>query len=140
MSYPVRDARRRILDEHPTIIEGVDHCADRVAEPWDTARTTDRNAVADGLRSLLEANGLLEQLPVVLADAVEATGATLRAQPVPAPPYVVVTNRGPILRATIESGRLVVRFDVFDVVHDADPGNHPAYCRRDGVRLEVSLE
>ncbi|MXV62267.1 hypothetical protein GS429_09365 [Natronorubrum sp. JWXQ-INN-674] len=140
MSYPVRDARRRIQDEHVAIVEGIDHCAAQVAEPWDTARTTDRNAVTDSLRAALESTGLLEQLPLVLADVVDATGYQLRAQPVAAPPYVVITSRGPILRATIDPGRLVIRFDVFDVVRDGDPGRLPAYRRRNGVRLDVSLE
>ena len=140
MSYPVRDVRRRIQDEHAAIVDGIDHCATQVADPWDTARTTDRDAVVDGLRGALEATGLLEQLPLVLADAVDATGYGLQAQPVAAPPYVVVTSRGPVLRATIDPGRLVVRFDVFDVVRDRETGQLPAYRRRNGVRLSVSLE
>ncbi|SIR89077.1 hypothetical protein [Natronorubrum thiooxidans] len=139
MSRPVRDARRRIEDEHAAIIEGIAHCAEQVAEPWDTARTTDSDAVSERLRSALEATGLLEQLPLVLADVVAAMGYELRAQPVPAPPYVVVTSRGPILRATIEPGRLVVRFDAFEVVRDDDPEQPPAYRRRDGICLDISL-
>ena len=140
MSYPVRDAQRRIQDEHVAILEGIDHCADQIAEPWDTARTTDRNAVTERLRSALEATGLLEQLPLVLADVVAATGYELSATPVPAPPYVVVTSRGPMLRATIDPGRLVIRFDAFDVVRDDDPAHPPAYRRRNGVCVDVSLE
>lgn len=140
MSYPVRDARRRIQEEHAAIVEGIDHCADQVSDPWDTARTTDREAVSEGLRSALAATGLLEQLPLVLADVVESTGYELRASPVAAPPYVVVTSRGPILRATIDPGRLVIRFDVFDVIRDAEPGLPPAYRRRNGVRIGVTLE
>lgn len=140
MSHPVRDARRRIQDEHAVIVEGIDHCADGVAAPWDTARTTDRDAVVDGLRTALEATGVLEQLPLVLADVVDAMGCELQARPVAAPPYVVVTSRGPVLRATIEPGRLVVRFDVFDVVRDREPAQPPAYRRRNGVRVGVSLE
>ncbi|ELY49699.1 hypothetical protein [Natronorubrum bangense] len=139
MSRPVRDARRRIENEHPDIVAGISHCADHVAEPWDTARTTDSDAVSKRLQSALEATGLLEQLPLVLADVVAAMGYELRAQPVPAPPYVVVTSRGPILRATIEPGRLVVRFDAFEVVRDDDLEQPPAYRRRDGIRLDISL-
>lgn len=136
MSSPVRAARRRIEDEHTAIVAGVDHCAEQVAVPWDTSRTTDSDHVVGPLRSVLESTGLLAQLPLVLADVVEATGYELRARPVPAPPYVVVTSRGPMLRATIDPGRLVIRFDVFEVVRDPDP----AYCRLDGVRVEILLE
>ena len=122
------------------MIAEIDRCADAVAAPWDTARTTDSEAVTDGLRAALEATGTLERLPAVLADAVDATGCELRATPVPAPPYVVVTSRGPMLRATIDPGRLVIRFDVFDVVRDPEPGRSPSYRRRDGVRVTLALE
>jgi len=140
MSHPVRDARRRIRTDHASIVDGIDACADAVAAPWDTARTTDRKTVADGLHRTLADAGVLEALPRVLADAVDATGYELRATPVPAPPYVVVTSRGPILRATIDPGRLVIRFDAFEVVRDPVPDRPPAYRRLDGTRLEVSLE
>jgi len=74
------------------------------------------------------------------ADAVEATGYDLRASPVAGPPYVVVTSCGPVLRATIDPGRLVIRFDAFEVVRDSDPDRSSAYRRLDGTQLEVSLE
>ncbi|WP_226481821.1 hypothetical protein [Natrinema amylolyticum] len=140
MSQPVRAARRRIQAEHVSIVDGIDACADAIADPWDTSRTTDGDAVADGLRRALEEAGILRLLPDVLADVVEATGYDLQARPVPGPPYVVVTSRGPVLRATIDPGRLVVRFDAFDVVRDAEPGRKPAYRRLDGIELVVSLE
>lgn len=140
MSNPVRAARRQLQHEHASIVEAIDHCADQVAAPWDTSRTTDRNAVADGLRAALAETGVLEQLPRVLADVVAATGHELPAQPVAGPPYVVVTSRGPMLRATIDPGRLVIRFDAFDVVRDADPNRRPAYRRRNDVRVQVALE
>ncbi len=140
MSHPVRAARRRIQTEHASVIDGIDACADAIADPWDTARTTDSRAVADGLRRTLEETGILAALPGLLADAVDATGHDLRATPVPAPPYVVVTSRGPVLRATIDPGRLVIRFDAFEVIRDPDPTQPPAYRRRDGVAVTVSLE
>lgn len=136
MSYPVRAARRRIRDEWQPVIEGIDDCAERVAAPWDTSRTTNPERVVAPFRSALESSGILERLPLVLADAVDATGCELRARPVPAPPYVAVTSRGPILRATIDHGRLVIRFDAFEVVRDPIP----AYRRLDGVSLDIALE
>jgi hypothetical protein len=42
-------------------------------------------------------------------------GGRLQADPVPAPPYVVVTSVGPLLRATLEAGRLVVTVRAFRV-------------------------
>ncbi|MFA9415564.1 hypothetical protein [Natrinema sp. HArc-T2] len=140
MSHLVRDVRRRIRTDHASIVDGIDACADAVAAPWDTARTTDSETVADGLRRTLSDAGIDETLPSVLVDAVEATGCELRATPVPAPPYVVVTSRGPMLRATIDPGRLVIRFDAFEVVRDPASGRPPSYRRLDGTRLEVALE
>ncbi|AGB37405.1 hypothetical protein [Natronococcus occultus] len=136
MSHPVRAARRRIQAEWQPVVHGVDDCADRVAEPWDTSRTTNPDRVVAPLgRSLEEAN-LLEELAALLADVVEAADCELRASPVPAPPYVTVTSRGPVLRATVDPGRLVIRLDAFEVVRDPVP----AYRRLDGVEVDVSLE
>ncbi|WP_222919353.1 hypothetical protein [Natrinema sp. SYSU A 869] len=140
MSHSVRAARRRIQAEHVSIVDGIDACADAIADPWDTSRTTDGDAVADGLNRALEEAEILQLLPNVLADVVEATGHELQARPVPGPPYVVVTSCGPVLRATIEPGRLVVRFDAFDIVRNADPDRKPTYRRLDGIELKVSLE
>ncbi len=136
MSYPVRASRRRIQRDHEPIIDGIDYCADAVAESWDGTQTTERNRVVDPLRSALESAGILESLPIVLADAVESAGYELEATPVPSAPYVVLTSRGPICRATIEPGRVLIRFDVFDVVRNSQP----VYRRLDGIQLSVSLE
>ncbi|MDF9746582.1 hypothetical protein [Natrinema salsiterrestre] len=140
MSHPARAARRRIQSEHVSIVDGIGACADAVADPWDTSRTTDREVVVDGLDRILGETGILEALPAVLADAIDATGYDLQAPPVPRPPYVVVTSRGPVLRATIDPGRLVIRFDAFDVVRNSVPDRRPAYRRRDGIGVAVSLE
>ncbi|ARS88337.1 hypothetical protein [Natrarchaeobaculum aegyptiacum] len=139
MSYPVRNARARILEDHDDVIGEVERCADAVAAAWDDADTRAREDVTDPMSAALEATGTLEQLPGVLADAVEAAGGHLRAPPVAAPPYVVVTSRGPVLRATLEMGRLVIRFDAFEVVRHPGADDPPTYRRRDDLRLTVSL-
>ncbi|WP_323171743.1 hypothetical protein [Natrialba sp. PRR66] len=140
MSHPVRAARRRLCDDHADTIAAIDDCADRVTTSWDTARTTNRDALVDSLRAELVAAGIFDRLPAVLAAAVDATASDLQASPVPAAPYVVVTSRGPLLRATIDPGRLVIRFDVFEIVRSDGAGHRPEYHRVDGVRLHVSLE
>lgn len=118
------------------MIAGIDACADAVAARWPADETADRVAVVDPLRDRLESRGLLARLPSVLEDTVAATGHALPAPPVAAPPYVVVTSRGPILRATIDPGRLVIRFEAFEVVRESGP----RYRRREGTRVAVSLE
>ena len=58
---------------------------------------------------------VLAAFPAVLRECVAAAGGQLRAEPVAAPPYVVVTSVGPVLRATLDEGRLVVTLRVFAV-------------------------
>ena len=138
---PVRAVRRQLCREHTALIQGIEACADLVVEEWTDDRTATRQsqAVVDPLERALESSGILEQLAVVLADAVDAAGCTLSAPPVPAPPYVVVTSRGPILRATIGPGRLVIRFETFEVVRDEF--DRPVYQRlEEGVCLTVCLK
>lgn len=135
MSSPVRAARRRIERDYGWLLERVDACADEVAETWDGSATTDRDAVVEPLRAGLEESGVLARLPSVLEAAVDATGHDLPTMPVAAPPYVVVTSRGAVLRATIPPGRLVIRFDAFDVAR----GEAVEYRRLDGVRLVATL-
>ena len=125
-------ARDHVESEHADVVVAVETCADAVAESWDGNRTTDASAVADRLEACLGEHGVLEALTRVLAGAVDAAGGELRAEPVAAPPYVVVTSRGPLLRATLDGGRLVVRIGAFRVTDDG------AYERSDaGVTVEL---
>ena len=119
-------ARDHVLAARRPLVEGVLACADRVAADWDGTGTTDRAAVVDPFESLLGASGLLETFPTVLAECVEAAGASLSARPVAAPPYVVVTSAGVLLRATLDGGRLVVTFRAFEVDRT---GERPRYVR-----------
>lgn len=135
----VEAARNRILDAHGDVVRGVVAVADAVAAAWDDPAasgdgsaaagddfvadpdfpaTADRAAVVEPLRAELRARGLLDRMPAVLADAADAAGYDLPAEPVAAPPYVVVTGRGPVLRGTVADGRLVVVLTVFRVERD----------------------
>ena len=114
-------AREYVREEHADVVARVDSCADAVAASWDEDSVEDAAAVSAPLEACLAEAGVLDELPGVLAGAVDAAGGELRAPPVAAPPYVVVTSRGPLLRATLDGGRLVVRFDAFRV---ADGGRY----------------
>ncbi|WP_439026483.1 hypothetical protein [Haloarchaeobius sp. DT45] len=129
MTDPAADARAALLDSYETLICDVGDCADAVAAAWE-GPPTDRREVVEPLTALLRRRGILAQLPEVLASAVDAAGYDLRADPVPAPPYVVITSTGPVLRATVADGRLVVRVECFELVPD-DGGGKPRYGRRD---------
>jgi hypothetical protein len=117
-------AREYVLDSHAEVVEAVLECVDAVADDWDSAPntddrrwTTDPSKVADPLRAELEASGAWARLPDVLAGAVRAAGYSLSASPVADPPYVTATSRGPMLRATVPDGRLVVLLRVFEIYH-----------------------
>ncbi len=127
---------RRLRGEHGDILQAVDSCAAMVAADWDGQETANRSAVVPPLRRHLEQQGVLATLPAVLADVVEFAGYSLPATPVAAPPYVVITSRGPLLRATIEPGRLVVVLEAFNVVR----GPTPAYRRIEPLEVAVTLE
>ncbi|WP_284031236.1 hypothetical protein [Halobaculum lipolyticum] len=137
---PTEQVRERLLAEHAALFDGVAACADAVASRWDGDATADRDAVVPALREALEAAGLLRALPALLATAADALGARLPATPVAAPPYLVVTATGPVVRATLpEVGRLVVSLDVFAVDRS---GETPRYRRVDapaGAVLSVAV-
>ncbi|MEZ3115575.1 hypothetical protein RYH80_06550 [Halobaculum sp. MBLA0147] len=157
----------RLRDHHAESIARVWDAADAVAEAWDGDATPDREAVVAPLERRLRADGTLAALLELFPTATDELGTSLAADPVPAPPYLVVTATGPILRATLpdRDGRLVVELRAFRVVRggddtdtaggsgdtpsDADatggtddpPTDGPSYRRvdDDGGRIVVSL-
>ncbi|QLG26920.1 hypothetical protein HUG10_04910 [Halorarum halophilum] len=121
--------RERILAGHADLLGTVADCAEAVAAGWDGDATADREAVVPPLRAALERAGALSRLPSLLHTAAEALGTSLPAEPVAAPPYVVVTATGPVVRATFpDRGRLVVEIRVF-AVEPGGGGDDPRYRR-----------
>ena len=106
---PVRD---HLLGERREWVQTAIDCADAVASGWDGGRTTDSERVVSPYRTTLDRAGVLADAPAVLRECVEAAGEQLSADPVAAPPYVVVTSEGLLLRATLGE-RLLVRIRVF---------------------------
>lgn len=134
-------AREHLLTGRRGIVEGTIECAGRVAASWGDAGTTERGAAVDTLRAVLSETGLLGTYPSVLAECVAAAGGRLRAEPVADPPYVVVTAVGPVLRATLDGGRLVVTLGVLDVKRSGEAGR-PRYVRgaaTPGAAVEVEV-
>ncbi|UTF53386.1 hypothetical protein [Natronosalvus rutilus] len=146
-----RAIERRLRDEHGGILRRLEACADAVSEAWPAETVTERTAVVDPLRAEIEASGLLRAFPPLLVDLVESAGYALPARPVAAPPYVAVTSRGPVLRATVEPGRLVVRLDVFGLEREREHeyqceckceperDSGPAYRRLESVSVSAEL-
>jgi hypothetical protein len=131
-----RVVRERLESAHGPLIERVWTAADAVASEWDDSETaadavpatTDRTAVVDSLESRLRADGTPAELLSLLATATDALDCPLAADPVPAPPYLVVTGTGPILRATLpeRDDRLVIELRAFEVARGE---NGPTYRR-----------
>lgn len=127
--------RERLLTDHAALLDAVSACGDAVASRWDGDATVDRDAVVSPLREALRHHGVLDGLPTMLATGADALGVRLPAAPVAAPPYLVVTATGPVVRATLpETGRLVVSVEVF-VVDRA--GGTPTYRRSEGDATET---
>jgi len=122
-------AREHVLAAHRETVTGVLASADAAAEA--IAEPASRDATVAALESAI-GDGLRASLVELLEGAVAATGRTLPAEPVPAPPYVVVTARGPLVRATVEDGRLVVVVRAFE--RDRSAGG---YVRATGGPAEV---
>jgi hypothetical protein len=118
------DVRDYLLSEHRDLIETVLACADSIIDSRssDTDRTVTGVPLADGLadplRERLDHAGVIERLPTVLTGAVGAMNASLSAEPVGAPPYVVIANTGPLMRATIDNRRLVITIEAFRIHRD----------------------
>lgn len=113
-SVSVADAvREYVLAEHREVVETTLACVDRVAA--DLELPADRAAVVPALDRELEAAGAKAECVDLLREVVPTTGFELLAEPVAAPPYLVVTGRGVLLRVTVEAGRLVILLRGFEV-------------------------
>jgi hypothetical protein len=133
-------AKRHLLDAHHETIVEVCEAGRAVAASWSEGAVQDPSRVTDPLTSQL-GDELPEQLLDGLETAVAATGHQLQGTPVPAPPYFVVTSRGPLCRGTLDDGRrLVVLFELFSIERRPrtyrfrDPS--PATCLRVRLRGE----
>ncbi|WP_254862694.1 hypothetical protein [Halovivax gelatinilyticus] len=127
--------RSHLQTEYRSLLDGVESCADTVVDTWDEDGVSDRRAVTEPFERFLRDADILDVLPTVLDSTVSQLGYELAAPPVAAPPYVVVTSRGLVLRATIPPGRLVVEIECFGLTR----GERLTYDRLDDRRLGVQL-
>jgi hypothetical protein len=131
--------REYLLAERHDLVASVLDCADAITAGWDGDTTADRGQVTGPLRTTLERAGVLEQFPALLRECTDAAGGRLTADPVAAPPYVVVTSVGPMLRATLSGGRLVVTFRVFRIERDEDGPRYARDARSVGDAVDVAV-
>lgn len=112
----VERLRRRLLAAHADTIKEVVNAGTAVTTAIEEWPVADGTVIRVPLDRLLKERGL----PTPLLATLETTAATLdeeiRGAPVDAPPYYVVTSRGPLCRGTLADGRrLVIEFELFEV-------------------------
>lgn len=125
---------QELWENHGKLFAAVDSCADRVVAEWAGELVEDRQAIVEPLEAALERHGVWRRLPAVLETAVTVLDLELVASPVPAPPYVVVSSRGPVLRGTTTASRVVMTLTVFELLDTGDE-----YRRTDGLTVDVEL-
>lgn len=139
MSEAEARVREDLASDHEATIAAVVAAGRRVADSWSTATTTDPVALREHLEIALSQRGLREDLLAMLPDAARILGTTIRGDPVPAAPYLVIGSRGPVCRATLATGdRMVLELRLFSVTPDRS-----AYAFREpepADALRVSLE
>lgn len=108
--------RRRLLAAHAETISDVVDTGAAVATAIEEWPVTDGDTIRVPLDRLLRDRGLQTPLLATLDTGADAVGEAIRGAPVTAPPYLVVTSRGPLCRATLADGRrLVIEFELFEV-------------------------
>ena len=127
-----------VLHSHGELLETVIACADGVAASWDGDATVDRKRVVEPFERALDERGVTDRLPALLVGAVDALGEEFPAEPVAAPPYLVVTTVGPVLRATLSSARLVVTIRAFAI--ERDPTRYVRGAATPAAALAVALK
>jgi hypothetical protein len=112
------DVRKYLLCTHRDLLTAVLACADTVLDCRSADGIPLDVNLGDQLCEQLDRAGIIEQLPAVLTGAVNAMDASPPVEPVGAPPYVVIANTGPIMRATLDTRRLVITIEAFRVHND----------------------
>lgn len=121
--YPSSSSTQSVSNLHTALVETysqtitavIDAGAD-VTAALATHPTDDAEAIRRPLDSLLRQRELLGQVLSMLDTGASAVGEQLQGAPVPAPPYLAVTSRGPVCRGTLSDGRrLVLELRLFAV-------------------------
>lgn len=103
-----------VREAFPDVVAALQDAVAGATTNWPPDGITDPDRVRADLQTAVQSSGVRERLPQVLSAVVDELGASMRASPVAAPPYVVVTSEGVLLRATIDDTRLVIQFQVVE--------------------------
>lgn len=112
MEDPERAVETYVRETFADVVAALEDAVAGATANWPADGVTDPDRVRVDVRTALQQSGVRDRLPRVLAAAVAELGASMRASPVAAPPYVVVTSEGVLLRATLDDARLVITLGV----------------------------
>lgn len=106
----------RVLETHRATLRSLIDAGRRVAATWSERAASDASAVRDPLEHVIDEQGLAAPLLDVLRVGVDALDEQPQGRLIPAPPYLVVTSRGPLCRTTMSNDRrLVIVVELFEV-------------------------
>lgn len=116
VTEPVSTVRTRLLEAHPETLQSVIDAGRSVAAAWPADAARESGAVRDPLAHLLREQGVSDDLLEILQTGAAAIDESVRGTPIPAPPYLAITSRGPVCRGTIGGDRrLVILLELFGV-------------------------
>lgn len=108
--------RSRVVEEHRATLRSLVDLGRQVAATWPDCATTEASAVRSSLEHALETTGLADAVLDMLRVGADTLDEPLQARLLPAPPYLAITSRGPICRATISGDRrLVLLVELFEI-------------------------
>lgn len=108
--------RKRLLTAHAETIKEVVNAGTAVTTAIEEWPVADGTVIRVPLDHLLQERGLPTPLLATLETTAATLGEEIRGAPVAAPPYYVVTSRGPLCRGTLADGRrLVIEFELFEI-------------------------
>lgn len=124
---------RFVTSRHEPFLTDIESAATAVTESWECDWVDDPSAIVDPLGCELDRRNVIDRCPRVIEDVLSELGSRPFAPIVAAPPYVVVTSRGPMLRATLDECRIILLIRVFSV----DTGGPVRYERTKELDLDV---
>lgn len=127
-----------VTASHSDLLVATLDAATTVALAWEGSKTPDRDRIVGPLRSELRDRGLLDRYASLLAKLQSRVDDDAGPEIVPAPPYVVITSRGPVLRLSVEPERIVIRLHLFEIERgDTVYYRQRAVTPEDVVRVSV---
>lgn len=112
MMNPAQVVESHVRETFSGTLTAIETAVQGATTGWPAGGVTDASRVRRDIRRALGASDVHQHLPTILESAIRELDASIPARPVAAPPYVVVTSEGVLLRATLADARLVITLQV----------------------------